>query len=640
MCGIVGVWSSAGIGAHEAAEQNLAAMAGAIAHRGPDGQGVWAAEQIGLGHARLAVIDLSDGAAQPMSDGRGDLRIVFNGEIYNYRELRAELIALGHHFKTQSDTEVLLEGYRRWGLELLPRLNGMFAFALWDGPGGRLVLARDRVGKKPLYYARIGDTLLFGSEIKAILMWPGVARVPDYDAIHHYLTYQYVPASMTAFRDIRKLPPASYMTIESDGHSGCRQQIRTYWLLPKPGREIHRPNADLERELRDRFDASVKRRMESDVPLGAFLSGGIDSASVVAAMAKFSTGPVKTFTAGFDDPAFDERPYARLVADRYGTDHHEFVVRPDAISILPRLVWHYGEPFADSSAIPTYYLSELTRGHVTVALNGDGGDENFLGYPRHMGAWLGSWIDRLPLPARRALAAVGAALPGDAGSSRRLQYLRRFLVEARDDGVGRYGKWVSLFSATQKNRLYGDAMDDVAGGDPLSVLGDWFQGDAPAAAKAAYADMHHYLPDDLLVKIDVAAMAHGLEARSPFLDHEFMEFAATIPADVKMRPWRTKAVLKSAMSDRLPPELLRRPKSGFVAPIDRWLREELRDMAYDTLLSDKARARGLFRPAEIERILDDHMSGRQANQHQIWALMFLEMWFCMWIDPASPPARP
>lgn len=636
MCGIVGVWSPRGIGGRETAEQNLAVMAAALAHRGPDGQGVWADENIGLGHARLAVIDLTDAAAQPMADASGELHIVYNGEIYNHRELRAELIGLGHRFKSQSDTEVLLEGYKRWGLDVLQRLNGMFAFALWDSRTAKLVLARDRVGKKPLYYARLGDTLLFASEIKGILNWPGMKRSANLATIHQYLTYQYVPAPMTAFEGIHKLPPASVMVIEADGS----QHMKTYWSLAGPEKSLQRPTPEIEGELRDRFDAAVKRRLISDVPLGAFLSGGIDSASVVASMAHVSSDPIKTFTIGFEEAAFDERRYAKLVSERYGTEHHEFVVSPDAISVLPKLVWHYGEPFADSSAIPTYYLSELTRRHVTVALNGDGGDENFLGYPRYVGAWLGSWMNRLPGAIRRALGAAGSAFPGETSHVRILRYLRRFLMEANEDDVGRYGKWITFFSAAQKTELYGDAMRDQLGDDPLSGLCGWFEGDAPIASRAAFADIHSYLPDDLLVKIDVASMAHGLEARSPFLDHEFMEFAAAIPADVKMRRWQTKAILKSAMADRLPRELLRRPKMGFGVPIDRWLRVELRDMAYDVLLSDSARARGLFQRAEIQRLLDDHMSGRRANHYRIWALLFLEMWFRMWIDPPSPPGRP
>ncbi len=636
MCGIVGVWSSQTITDRDTGERRLADMVSCIAHRGPDGRSVWFDGTVGLGHARLAVIDLSEAAAQPMVDVEGVVRVTYNGEIYNYRELRQQLASLGHRFQSDSDTEVLLEGYKRWGINMLQRLQGMFAFALWDAGERRLFLVRDRIGKKPLYYAAHGETLVFASEIKAILAWQGAARSADLDAIHSYLTFQYVPTPLTAFEGIRKLPPASYMVIEADG----RSRTETYWSLPRPETATSRPRPEIESELLSRFDDAVRRRMVSDVPLGAFLSGGVDSASVVAAMARSSANQIKTFTIGFDDPAYDERRYARLVSQQYGTDHHELVVRPDAVSVLPTLVWHYGEPFADSSAVPTYYLGQFARSHVTVALNGDGGDESFLGYPRYAGAWLGAHIDLLPRSLRRALGAVGRSLPVETSDVRSLRYLRRFLLESNADDVQRYGKWITFFSNEQKRELYGDALRDKLGDDCLGTLTPWFEGDAPVAARAASADIHTYLPDDLLVKVDVATMAHGLEARSPFLDHELMEFAATIPAETKMHGLRTKAVLKSAMANRLPRELLRRPKMGFGVPIDRWLRDELREMAYDVLLSERARARGLFCHDRIRQLLDDHVARRRASHYRIWALLFLELWFCMWIDPPSVALGP
>ena len=636
MCGIVGVWSSQIITDRDTGERRLADMVSRIAHRGPDDRGVWFDGTVGLGHARLAVIDLSDAAAQPMADVEGVVRVTYNGEIYNYRELRQQLANLGHRFQSDSDTEVLVEGYKRWGINMLQRFHGMFAFALWDAGERRLFLVRDRIGKKPLYYTARGDTLVFASEIKAILAWPGTARSADLDAIHSYLTFQYVPTPLTAFEGIHKLPPASYMAIEADG----RSRTETYWSLPRPETATPRPRREIESELLGRFDDAVRRRMVSDVPLGAFLSGGIDSASVVATMAKSSSNPIKTFTIGFDDPDYDERRYARLVSQKYDTDHHELVVRPDAVSVLPKPVWHYGEPFADSSAVPTYYLGQFARSHVTVALNGDGGDESFLGYPRYAGAWLGAHIDLLPRSLRRALGAVGRSLPVETSDVRSLRYLRRFLLESNADDVQRYGKWITFFSNEQKRELYGDALRDKLSDDCLGTLAPWFEGDAPVAARAASADIHTYLPDDLLVKVDVATMAHGLEARSPFLDHEFMEFAAIIPAGTKMRGLRTKSVLKSAMANRLPRELLRRPKMGFGVPIERWLRDELREMAYDVLLSERARARGLFCHDRIRQLLDDHVARRRANHYRIWALLFLELWFCMWIDPPSVATRP
>ncbi len=635
MCGIAGVLARAPLGPPEMVEDRLAAMVATIRHRGPDGMGVWSDGTVGLGHARLAIIDLSPAAAQPMSDADGAVRLVHNGEIYNFPELREELIARGHSFRSRSDTEVIVEGYRAWGERVVERLRGMFAFALWDARARRLLLARDRLGQKPLYYRQAGGLFLFGSEIKAVLAWPGVAREADLDAIHDYLTYQYVPAPKTAFVGIKTLPPAHCMVVEADG----RTTVRRYWSLPAPEAAQARPRAALEEEIRERLAESVRLRLISDVPLGAFLSGGVDSAGVVAAMARVSSGPVKTFTIGFDDAAYDERRFARMVAERYGTDHHEFVVEPRALEVLPRLVWHYGQPFADSSALPTWYVSEITRAHVTVALNGDGGDEAFLGYPRYAGCRMGTWWDRLPAAPRRALAALGRALPFATSRHRALRYARRFLIDAAAPPAERYGRWIAYFNALQKDALYGERMRAQLDRDPLDRLAPWL-GEACDDARAAYADIHSYLPDDLLVKVDVASMAHGLEARSPFLDHELMAFAATIPASQKMRGAQTKTLLKSALEPWLPRAALYRPKMGFGAPIERWFRDEMKPLVYDTLLSGRALSRGLFREGAVRAMLDEHASGRAAHQHRIWALLMLELWFAMWIDPAAPPARP
>jgi asparagine synthase (glutamine-hydrolysing) len=636
MCGIAGIWSLNGLGDPGAVKRSLADMAGAIAHRGPDGQGVWTDGAVGLAHARLAVIDVSDAGAQPMADTHGNVHLSYNGEIYNFRELREELTRLGHRFCTATDTEVILEGYKCWGTGVLGRLRGMFALALWDSRTRKLLLVRDRLGQKPLYYRERDGALLFASEIKAILAWPGIERAPDMAAIGQYLTFQYVPTPLTAFDGVRMLPPATALIIDVEGKS---EMIR-YWALPHPETARKRPLADLEEELRQRFDDAVRVRLVSDVPVGAFLSGGIDSASVVASMAAASARPVKTFTIGFDEAAFDERDYARLVSERYGTEHHEMVVRPDAVDILPKLVWHYGQPFADSSAVPTYYLSQFAREHVTVALSGDGGDEAFLGYPRYVGAQLGSRIDMIPPGLRQGLGALGRRMPGETSNVRLLRYFRRFLSVAGGTDVERYGDWITFFSEPQKDDLYAGAFREQLERRGLAGFDRWFAGTTPAAARAAWADIHSYLPDDLLVKVDVATMAHGLEARSPFLDHELMEFAASIPAAQKMKLWRTKALLKSAMADRLPAALLNRPKMGFGVPIDRWIRNELREMCYDTLLSSTARERGLFRPEAVRTLLDDHNAGRHANQYRIWALLCLELWFGMWIDPPAVASRP
>ena len=636
MCGIAGVWSPGPLGAPDAVTARLRAMIATLRHRGPDGEGVWSDDRVGLAHARLAIIDLSDAAAQPMSDADGLVHVVHNGEVYNFPELREELMGLGHRFKSQGDTEVIVNGYKQWGEAVVRRLRGMFAFALWDASARRLLLVRDRMGQKPLYYAWRGGQLVFGSEIKALLAAPGAARVPDLEAIHHYLTYMYVPAPFTAFTGVRRLDPGHYMVVEDGGAT----RTERYWSLPDPGAARPRPAAELAEEVTARLDEAVRLRLIADVPLGAFLSGGIDSASVVASMARASSGPVKTFTIGFADQSFDERVYARMVAERFSTDHSEYVVEADAVAVLPKLVWHYGEPFADASAVPTWYVSEMTRRHVTVALNGDGGDEGFLGYPRYSGCRLGAMTDALPAPVRSLMAALGRALPFETSRRRILRYARRFLVDAAAQAGERYVGWVTLFSQNAKDGLYGDAMREHLAAASEDLLLRLLGNGAFDVGRAAHADIHSNLPDDLLVKVDVATMAHGLEGRSPFLDHELMDFAASIPAAQRMRGLRTKALLKSAMAARLPRALLRRPKRGFGVPLGQWLRHDLKELAHDTLLSQRARTRGLFRPKAVERLLDEHMAGGRAHHDRIWALLMLELWFVMWIDGARPPARP
>jgi asparagine synthase (glutamine-hydrolysing) len=572
-----------------------------------------------------------------MADQSSAFHISFNGEVYNFRQLRDELTALGHRFKTSSDTEVLLEGYKRWDVGVLQRLRGMFAFALWDTRRRRLLLVRDRLGKKPLYYAWHERELLFASEIKGILAGSLLPRKPNFDAIDRYLTFQYVPTPETAFVGIEKLRPGHFMVIES----GRPPIITRYWEVPRPIVKRASSAASYRAELLWRFDDAVRCRLVSDVPVGAFLSGGIDSASVVASMARATLAPIQTFTIGFDEPEYDERENARLVAQTYGTQHHEFVVRPNIVSILPELVWHYGEPFADPSAVPTYCVAEIARRDVKVVLNGDGGDENFLGYPRYAAAWLGQGIDALPKAVRAALGAAGRALPIGLNTFAPVRYLGRFLAEADSQTARRYGQWLTVFSDIEKRRIYGDGLRDRLDRSSLVVLEPWFDLPVSVAARAAYADMNTYLPDDILTKVDVACMAHGLESRSPFLDQELMAFAATIPASLKMRGLRTKALLRSAMAMRLPAKVVSGRKMGFGVPIDRWFRAELREMAYDVMLSEGARSRGLFKPEAVRTLLEEHTSGLRRHHHRLWALLFLELWFRTWIDaPQSEFQRP
>jgi asparagine synthase (glutamine-hydrolysing) len=636
MCGLAGLLLARDTTAPPDLAARLERMTAALRHRGPDDRGTWVSSRAALGHRRLAIIDLSAAGHQPMATDGGSVQVAFNGEIYNFRELRAELERKGCDFVSASDTEVILHGWQQWGRGVFARLRGMFAIALWDARAGQLVLARDRVGKKPLYYAWCDGTFLFGSEHKALLAWPGMQREPDLEAIHHYLSLQYVPAPWSAFRGIRKVPKASYMVIDLDGRTVTDQ----YWTLPSPALARERPIAELKAELEPLLDEAVRLRMISDVPLGAFLSGGVDSSSVVAMMARHSSGPVKTFCIGFEEADFDERRYARMVAERYATDHHEMMVRPDALGVLPRIVWHYGEPYADSSAVPTYYVAEIARRHVTVALNGDGGDESFLGYHRYSECLKTEWVSRIPRPLRQLAGRVAASMSPKLDGFRPTRVARRLLGYASEKDARRYAPSMAYFFDHDKVAGYGERLRPFLVSSSFDLLDPYFANAPSFVAGAARADIETYLPDDLLVKVDIASMAHALEARSPLLDHVLMEWAAGIPAHQKMAGGETKAILKAAMEPHLPHEVLYRPKMGFGVPIERWLRNELREFAYDTLTSRAATDRGLFRPEYVRQLLDEHSSGARLHHTRLWALLMLELWFRMWIDPAAVPLQP
>lgn len=635
MCGISGfLWMGPEPPAFDI-EQRLWRMIAPLEHRGPDDQGVWSDGVCGLAHARLSIIDLSPAGHQPMGSSDGRVWISYNGEIYNFRELRTELQSKGFSFRSQSDTEVIICGYLAWGERVIDRLRGMFAFALWDSAEQKLLLARDRFGKKPLYYSRQGDLLLFGSEIKAILSWPQVDRTPDRVAIDQYLTLQYVPAPRTAFASVRKLRNAHRLAIERSANGWKQREPVEYWRLPPPtAANNKRSEADLAIELVERLTEAVKLRLISDVPLGAFLSGGVDSSSIVALMAGLGSGPVKTFSIGFPNKEYDETRYARMVAERYGTDHEELVIEPDALAVIPRLVWHYGEPFADSSAVPTYYVSEMARRRVTVALNGDGGDEAFLGYGRYESCRRISRLDRLPNGLRSIVARAIGLLP-QAVHRRYGNRLSAFadLIGGPDRRASqRYAFTIVYFMDYQKRQGYTPAMGEFLSHSALDLLEPYFDESPTLVSGANWADIHTYLPDDLMVKVDVASMAHGLESRSPLLDHVFMEWAMTIPESIKMRGGVTKALFKKAMEPYLPRELLYRPKMGFGAPVDHWFRAELKEMANDVLLSDTAIARDVFRKDYVQRLLSEHTSGEYNHQSRLWALLMLELWFRMWVD--------
>jgi asparagine synthase (glutamine-hydrolysing) len=642
MCGIAGALLAHSALPAPEIEARLWQMISTIRHRGPDDEGVWTDGLCGLAHARLSIIDLSPAGHQPIASSDGTVWLTYNGEIYNFADLRDELMARGYVFRSRTDSEVIVNGWHAWGPALFARLRGMFALALWDRRTRRLVLARDRLGKKPLYYMPGPGAFLFGSEIKAVLAWPGVPRVPNLRAIDDYLSLQYVPAPDTAFTGIFKLPAAHYLTIEADAAGGWHvpEPVR-YWELPQPqASSAARPAADLQAELVAHLEEAVRLRLVADVPLGAFLSGGIDSSSIVAMMARAGSGRVKTFSIGFTDRQYDERHYARLVAERYGTEHEEFVVEPDAVAVLPKLVWHYGEPFADPSAIPTYYVSEMARRRVTVALNGDGGDEAFLGYLRYRAMRYLAQLDRLPNAARVALAQLLGVAPNTLQRKFQLGRIRDILQIDEDVPAQRYGAALAFFSDRDKTAGYGDAMRSERAPSALDRLGPYFGGGSDLVEGANRADIHTYLPDDLMVKVDVASMAHGLETRSPLLDHVLLEWAARIPADIKMKSSTTKALFKAAMMPFLPAEILHRKKMGFGVPLERWFRNELRELASDTLLGQRARERGIMRSDYVRRLLDDHAAGRQNHHTRLWALLMLELWFRSWIDEAAEAAAP
>lgn len=604
-------------------------MMGVLAHRGPDGDGVFVKDHVGLGHRRLAVIDLSSAGRQPMSNEDGSIWIVFNGEIYNFLELREGLIRKGRVFRSQSDTEVIVHLYEELGLEVLGALRGMFALAIWDAKRRRLLLARDRFGKKPLFYFAGSSSFVFASEIQSLLEEPSVTRVPDLEAILLYLTYHYVPYPRTAFQGIRKLPPAHYLVLEEG-----RIRVDRYWTL-RYAEKSRDPEGALSERLRAHLEEAVRLRMVSDVPVGALLSGGIDSSTVVALMARLSERPVKTFSIGFEGNGYSELPHARSIARRFATDHHECVVKPDAVAVLPLLVRHFGEPFADSSAVPQYYLTKLARESVTVALAGDGGDEAFGGYDRYLALLLARRADSLPSVFRGGLAGLGRGVSRLPVATPFLSRAGRFLQGLGDDPSRRYARWVSHLDKEQQDVLLSrDFLEQVRGIDPEALILDAYRAtDATHLLDATLdVDVRTYLPNDLLVKVDITSMAGSVEVRSPFLDHPLMEFAGSLPPSLKIRGLEKKYLLKRAMADLLPREVLNRPKQGFAVPLDHWFRHDLKEMARDTLLAPRCLGRGYFRAEAVRRMLDEHVRGVRRWHHQLWSLLMLELWHRDFLD--------
>ena len=614
MCGIAGFVVREG----EADAAAVKAMCDQIRHRGPDDDGFHVEGGCAIGMRRLSIIDLHTGH-QPISNEDGSVWIVFNGEIYNYRELRRDLAARGHRFKTNTDTEGLVHLYEEAGVDGLERLRGMFAFAIWDAGRRRLFLARDRFGKKPLYYAALPQGLYFGSELKC-LRAAGVPLDIDEEALRLYFQFNYIPDPSSAFRAIRKLPPGSWLTY---GQDGAVRQGR-YWRPPVAASEPASapPEAEAQAQLRRVFDEAVRIRMIADVPLGAFLSGGIDSSSVVASMALQSSEPVRTFSIGFEESRFNELEYARMVAAKYRTEHHEIMVRPEAIELVQKLVRHFDEPFGDSSAIPTFVVSEFAARHVKVALSGDGGDELFAGYPRFAALQKMRWLERVPKAALAALSGVASMLPYSA-------YGKNFLhMLSRDSQLQRYmERTFSPYSLRERLLLPKWMLPADAAWLRKTFAEYLLPEDADILSQVMYFETAVNLPGDMLVKVDRMSMANSLEVRCPLLDQEVAAVAAAIPHRWRIRNGRGKDFLIRALADRLPPALLTRPKMGFSVPLSIWFRGSLRGFLWDHLTSSQFLSRGVARPEFVRLLLQEHDRGRRDNYYWLWSLLMLELWF-------------
>ncbi len=623
MCGIAGKISLTN---QSVSTEAVETMCDAIKHRGPDDSGTYLSpdRKIGLGHRRLAIIDLSPLGHQPMRY-LDRYEIVFNGEIYNFQEERALLEKDGYTFQSHSDTEVILALYDKYGERCLERLRGMFAFAIYDEQEQILFVARDRVGKKPFKYFFDGETFLFASELKAILTQPEYRREPDYVAIHHYLTLQYVPAPMTGFKGIAKLEPGHFLKLDVKAKT---LEKKRYWKLDY-SEKLNLSEEEWKQRIIDTLEESVKLRMISDVPIGAFLSGGVDSSAIVALMARNSSQPIKTFSIGFKEEKYNELPYARRVAETFGTEHTEFIVEPHTIELLPMLVRQYEEPFADSSALPTYYVSKLTREHVTVALNGDGGDENFAGYTRYAALQASFILERFSWLAKTVGVPMTKLLT-DRVPNTLTSRMHRFTKTLSIDYRERYMGFTSYFTNEQKALLYTeDFKAKVWSKNTSDLIGVRFleSGSKNRTEQAVYADFATYLPEDLMAKVDIATMAVSLEGRSPFLDHVLLELSAKIPFNLKLKGFNDKKyILKEALRGLVPDEVMDRPKMGFGVPIDHWFRNELAGYAREKLLGGELVKRNIVRKEYVAWIIDQHTGTRVNYANHLWALLTLELW--------------
>ncbi|MFP5501706.1 MAG: asparagine synthase (glutamine-hydrolyzing) [Candidatus Sericytochromatia bacterium] len=626
MCGITGFLSLDGAPATD--ERALDAMCRVMTHRGPDEQGTTLTGPVALGMRRLSIIDLA-GGQQPISNEDGAVTVVFNGEIYNYPELRDRLLARGHRFATQSDTEVIVHLYEDHGEDFLKHLNGMFAIALWDARDRKLILARDRMGETPLYSTTAGRTLLWGSEIKCLLAHPALDRRLSLPALSRYLQFDYVPAPHAILEGLHKLPQAHMLVVE-DGEV----EVKPYWRLDLTARTPAPSEAEALEELDRRLLEAVERRLLAEVPLGVFLSGGIDSSTIAALAARVAPGRLKTFSIGFDDPSFDESRHARHVAEHLGTDHHEETLSAEGLlALVPRLSELLDEPFGDASVMPTYLLSRFARRHVTVALGGDGGDELFAGYPTYQAQRLAGLYDRLPGAMRGLIAPAGRAMAGALPvntNNLSLDFkLKRFTGALDQPLLERHSQWLGSFTpAEQATLLTPEAMAAIRGDDLYDQARAYWTASADwdAIARYLHLDASTYLPDDILFKVDRASMAASLEVRAPFLDHTLVEFIAGLPSDYKLRGWTTKHLLKRVARRYLPEAIVDRPKKGFGIPVAKWFKGELKSTMLDVFAPERLRAAGLFQVDAVEKLIRDHLDGVKDNRKPLWTLFMFELW--------------
>ncbi len=621
MCGICGVVHS---GAENAIDEAvLRDMCQVIYHRGPDDEGYYVDGQAGLGMRRLSIIDLVTGN-QPVNNEDGTIWLVFNGEIYNYKSLHADLVAKGHQFVTKSDTEVIVHAYEEYGHHCPEFFNGMFAFALWDIPRRRLLMARDHLGIKPLYYWIGQDRIVFGSELKSVITHPSVPREIDLEALDQFLTLEYIPTPKTIFEGVYKLP-AGYYLIYQEG----RVQIEQYWDIP----DLKTPTDEgtVIEMLTELIDDSVRMQLMSDVPLGAFLSGGIDSSTVVASMSKSSTSSVKTFSIGFNDATYNELPYARSVAARYETDHTEEILKPDIADLAERLVRHLDEPFGDFSIFPTYLVSEVARREVKVVLSGDGGDELFGGYDTYVAQNMDRYYRFLPSTIRRSiLPALMSRVSPRPAKKGLINKTKRFVEGAALPSSLQHTRWMVFMTAEDKAALYqSDLSASLDGQSSRAVLEEYFirKPELDPLAQQQYVDIKTYLVDNILTKVDRMSMAVSLETRVPLLDYRIVELAVNLPPEMKLHRGQTKRILKQAMVDRLPYEVLNKPKQGFSIPLKNWLRDPLKPMMMDLLSPEKVQRRGYFNPDCVSRWVTEHLEGTINHSHRLWALMVFELWY-------------